>query len=216
MSKNRAIYCDVDQKELAKLVSALKKYPGEARKGVVSAVNKSLKTTNTAMQRAITRRYNVKKSDLANGKKFKSEASNTLIKEKKASTSDLNACIVVRASRLAFVPQRGMLNQTLPTSHKGMTRKQIKRFVKPPKVKVLRGRWKSFGAHSFVARGKGGTVGLFTRDEKTGQINMRRTTSPANMAREESVVKATQKAASDSLKKYAEHEIVYRLGKVSK
>lgn len=216
MSKNRAVYCEVDQKELKNLVFALKKYPEEAKKGIVSAVNKSLKTTNTAMQRAITRRYNIKKSDLTNGKQFKSEASNTLIKEKKATDSNLNAQILVRASRLALVPQRGMLNQTMPTSHKGLTRKQIKKSVKPPKVKVLRGRWKSFGAHSFVARGKGGTIGLFTRDERTGALNMRRTTSPANMAREESVVKATQKASAESLKKYAEHEIEYRLGKVSK
>lgn len=215
MSKNGAIYCEVEQKELKGLISALKKYPTEARKGLISAVNKSLKTTDVAMQRAITRRYNLKKSDLANGKQFKSEASNTLIKEHKATASDLNASILVRGSRLAFVPQRGMLNQTMPTSRKGLTAPRIKKIVKPPKVKVLRGRWKSFGKQSFVARGKGGTIGLFTRDKQTGEINMRRTTSPANMAREESVVKATQKVAAESLKKYAEHEIAYRLGKVS-
>ena len=39
-----------DEKELKKLTKALKQAPDECRKGLSSAINRSGKTTNTAMQ----------------------------------------------------------------------------------------------------------------------------------------------------------------------
>ena len=50
-----------DQKQLEKLLKTLEKAPEECRKGAVSAINRSVKTTNTALQKAITTRYNIKK-----------------------------------------------------------------------------------------------------------------------------------------------------------
>ena len=52
----------MDPKQLKKLTKALDDAPNECRKGLVSAINRSVKTTNTAMQRAVTQRYNIKKS----------------------------------------------------------------------------------------------------------------------------------------------------------
>ncbi len=190
-----------DQNELKKLTNALKDIPKECRSGLVSAVNKSVKSTNTAMQKAITQRYNIKKSDLSGG-----------IKLNLAKKTSLEASIEVRGSRLALITARGMVTPKQPKSHKGKTMKQIKR-VAPPKVKILKGKQKTY-KHGFIATGKGGTVGLFTRDA-SGKLEMQRTLSIANMTRQRQIAEATQKAAKESLTKNVEHEIEYRLQKAS-
>ena len=69
--------------------------------------------------------------------------------------------------------------------------------------------------HSFVATGKGGTTGIFSRN-KSGRLELQRTLSPANMVRETSVKAATQKAAKEALEKNVAHEIEYRLGRLAK
>ena len=50
------IEAQFDPAELKKLKQALSKAPGECEKGLVSAINRSVKTTNTAMQKAVTER----------------------------------------------------------------------------------------------------------------------------------------------------------------
>ena len=87
-----------DQNELRKLTDALKDIPKECKSGLVSAVNKSVKTTNTAMQKAITQRYNIKKSDLSGGNTFGSSSSNNLIKLNLAKKTSIEASIDVRGS----------------------------------------------------------------------------------------------------------------------
>lgn len=190
-----------DQNELRKLTNALKDIPKECKSGLISAVNKSAKSTNTAMQKANTQRYNIKKSDLSGG-----------IKLNLAKKTSLEASIEVRGSRLALITARGMVTPKQPKSHKGKTMKQIKR-IAPPKVKILKGKQKTY-KHGFIATGKGGTVGLFTRDA-SGKLEMQRTLSIANMTRQRQIAEATQKAAKEALTKNVAHEIEYRLQKVS-
>ena len=209
-----------DQKQLDKLLKTLEKAPKECRKGAVSAINRSVKSTNTALQKAITRRYNIKKEALSGGSTFKSSSSNNLIRPKMATYSDLTASIFVRGSRLSFNVLRGMVSPTEPKSHKGKSLRQIRRMA-PPKVKVLRGRSKSF-KHAFIATSTGTdengqkskVTGLFSRGSN-GVLKFHRTLSPANMAREKSVAKATQKAAAEALEKNVEREIRYRLEKIT-
>lgn len=203
-----------DPAELKKLKRALSKAPGECEKGLVSAINRSVKTTNTAMQKAVTERYNIKKSDLSGGSTFKGEASNNLIKPLYAKAGALRAALWVRGSRLALVAKRRLITPTAPKSHKGKTMRQIKRMAYPS-VKVVKGQ-KTRYPHAFVARGKGGTVGLFSRQRGSRTIEMQRTLSPANMVRETSVVNATQTAAREALEKNVAHEIEYRLGRLAK
>lgn len=202
-----------DQKQLEKLLKTLGKAPKECRKGAVSAINRSVKTTNTALQKAITRRYNIKKNALSGGTTFKGDASNNLIKPKLASESNLSAQIMVRGSRLALVSARGMITPTAPRSHKGKTMRQIKR-IPPPSVRIIKGSKKRY-PHAFVATGRGGVTGIFSRGKYWRDITLQRTLSPANMAREKSVAKATQKAASESLEKNVAREIKYRLEKIT-
>ena len=209
-----SIDAQFDPKQLEKLLNALKKAPKECRKGAVSAINRSVKTTNTALQKAITTRYNIKKSALSGGSAFKGDASNNLIKPKMATESNLSAQIMVRGTRLALVSARGMISPKEPKSHKGKTMRQIKRMA-PPTVRILKGSKKKY-PHAFVATGRGGVTGIFSRYKYLRDIKLQRTLSPANMAREKSVAKKTKKAAEEALEKNVAREIRYRLEKISK
>lgn len=202
-----------DQKQLDKLLKTLEKAPKECRKGAVSAINRSVKSTNTALQKAITTRYNIKKNALSGGSAFKGDASNNLIKPKMATESNLSAQIMVRGTRLALVSARGMISPKEPKSHKGKTMRQIKR-MSPPSVRILKGSRKKY-PNAFVATGRGGVTGIFSREKGGRSIQLQRTLSPANMAREKSVTKATQKAAAEALEKNVEREIRYRLEKIT-
>ena len=208
------IEAQFDEKQLKKLTKALKQAPGECRKGLSSAINRSVKTTNTAMQKAVTTRYNIKKGALNGGDSFKSDSSNNLIKPLLSTPAKLQGGIDVRGERLALVALRGMITPKEPKSHKGKTMRQIKRMAYPS-VKVVKGQ-KTRYPHAFVARGKGGTVGLFSRKRGSRTIEMQRTLSPANMVREASVVNATQTAAKEALEKNVAHEIEYRMGRLAK
>ena len=202
-----------DQKQFDKLLKTLEKAPKECRKGAVSAINRSVKSTNTALQKAITTRYNIKKNALSGGSAFKGDASNNLIKPKMATESNLSAQIMVRGTRLALVSARGMISPKEPKSHKGKTMRQIKR-MSPPSVRILKGSRKKY-PNTFVATGRGGVTGIFSREKGGRSIQLQRTLSPANMAREKSVAKATQKAAAEALEKNVEREIRYRLEKIT-
>ena len=203
-----------DEKELKKLTKALKQAPDECRKGLSSAINRSVKTTNTAMQKAVATRYNITKGDLSGGGKFKGDSSNNLVKPILSTPAKLQGGIEVRGTRLALVAARKMIFPKEPKSHKGKTMRQIKRMAFPS-VKVLKGQRTRY-PHSFIAKGRGGTVGLFSRGKTTGKLTMQRTLSPANMVRETSVVNATQTAAKEALEKNVAHEIEYRLGRLAK
>lgn len=205
---------EFDERELKKLTDALKHIPKECQNGLISAINKSVKTTNTTMQKAITQRYNIKKSDLSKSVKFNGYNSNNLIQLKLATKTTNEANILVRGSRLALVTARSMVSPKQPKNHKGKTMKQIKR-IAPPKVKILKSGQKIF-AHAFVATTNRGITALFSRDKVTDKLIMRRTLSVAHMVRQKQIAEATQKAAKEALTKNVAHEIKYRLQKVSK
>lgn len=172
------------------------------------------------MQRAVTQRYNIKKSALNGGDSFKSDSSNNLIKPILATSSKLQGAIEVRGERMALVAIRGMITPKEPKSHKGKTMRQIKRMA-APSVKVLKGKKTRF-PHAFVAKGKGEhtngqpVIGLFSRSKNRGTMVLQNTLSPANMVRETTVKNATQKAAKEALEKNVAHEIEYRLGRLAK
>lgn len=193
------------------MTKALKDVPQECKKGIVSAINRSVKSTNTAMQRAVTERYRITKGQL-NGK---GGSSKSQIKLVFASSGKLEAGIQVRSTRMALDNSRGFISPKAPKSRKGKTMQQIKRLALPT-VSVIKGQRTRF-PHAFVAQGKGGTTGIFTRDgKKSYPVSMRHTMSPSNMVRYPAVVKKTDKAAKEALEKNVAHEIEYRLGRLAK
>ena len=201
-----------DKRELERLQAALGKYPQECKKGMAAALNRTLSTTNTALQKAITQRYNIKKSELSGGKTFKSEGSNNLITLRKAKPQDLTSHIQLRGSRLTFNVKRSMVTPKQPKSHPGKTMKQIRRMA-PPKVKVRKGGAVPY-PHAFVAKGKGGVTALFSRDKDTEKLKIQHTLSIVNMTRNQEVRSQTLAAAQAALPKNVEREINYRLERV--
>ncbi|BAK99711.1 hypothetical protein OBV_25130 [Oscillibacter valericigenes Sjm18-20] len=202
------IYGSMDGESLKKLTEALGAYPKECANGIVSAINKSVHSVNVAMKREISKKYNLAQKDLSGGGAFKSTASNNLIRENKASYANLNASITVRGGMLN--PGERFLNTPKqPKSHKGKTMRQIRK-IKYPKVMIFRGAKKTMPA--FTARGRGGTMGVFTRDGE--KLKMQKTLSVAQMASNEDVWKKTSETAQKVLTEKAEQELNYRLGKV--
>lgn len=198
----------MDKESLLKLQKALSRYPVECANGIVSAINKSMKSVDVEMQRAITKEYNVTKSDLNGGGAFKNASSRNLIKEHKANYANLNASIEVRGSRMN-TGARFLSRPKNPVSHKGKTMRQIRK-IKYPVVMIRRGTKKPLAA--FVAYGKGTSRGVFVRDR--GKLKMQKSLSTAEMASNEKVWKSTSDKAQSVLNDKVEQELNYRLGKL--
>lgn len=199
----------IDTQNIDNLSKAMKKFPDIAAKSIPAAINRTLSTANTRMQKEITIKYKIKKSDLSGGSKYKSEKSNNLIRVKKATAKDAQGRIDVRGSTLTL--GRFLQGNRSPISHKGKTMTQIKR-IRFPKVQVKRGSTKQVGG-SFVAVAKNAT-GLFARDEN-GKLRMLHTLSVAQMAGNKEVLETTQQSAMEDLEKRIEHELDYRLNKLA-
>lgn len=198
----------IDTQNLNSLGKTMKQFPDVAAKSIPAAINRTLSTANTRMQKEITTKYKIKKSDLSGGSKYKSEKSNNLIKVKKATTKDAQGRIDVRGSTLTLA--RFLQGNRTPVSHKGKTMAQIKR-IRFPKVQVKRGTTKRVGG-SFVATAKNAT-GLFARNEN-GKLRMLHTLSVAQMAGNQEVLETTQQSAMADLEKRIEHELDYRINKL--
>lgn len=202
------VQATMDSASLRKLTEALKDYPKEAANGIVSAINKSVHSVNVSMKREICKKYNLSQKDLSGGGKFKSAASNSLIRESKANYSNQSASILIRGGMLN-PGERFLSTPKQPKSHKGKTARQIRK-IKYPKVTVFRGAKKTMPA--FVARGRGGTMGVFERDGE--KLKMQKTLSVAQMASNGEIWKQTSENAKKILDEKIKQELNYRLGKV--
>lgn len=203
----------IDGTALKELDKVLGEFPKEAVKAKLSAMNRTLSQTNTEIQRQITSKYNLKRSDLNGGKRYKSERSNNLIRVTKPSINRLVAAIEVRGSTLTL--SRFLQTPKAPVSHAGKTRKQISK-IKPPTVKVKKGGKKPVitSKKAFVATGRGGVTGIFTRNDK-GMV-MLRTLSTAAMAGDRDILANVRKKAEEVFLKRTEAEINYRLEKLGR
>ena len=199
----------LDTSKLKNVARAMRDFPELAKKSIPPAINRTLSAVNTRMQKDITTKYKVKKSDLSGGKKYKSEQSNNLIKLTKATVRNPSGQINVRGRTLTL--SRFLQGKKEPTSHKGKSRKAIKR-IKSPKVQVKKGGTKRVNK-SFIAKARG-TTGIFMRDEN-GKLRMLRTLSVAQMASNKEVLKSAEQTAVETLEKRIEHEMEYRLDKLA-
>lgn len=202
------VYASVDERSFLRMREVLWAYPKECTRGIVSAINKSMHAVNVSMKREICKKYNLSQKDLNGSGTFKSAASNNLIRENKANYANPNAYIEVRGGMLN--PGARFLNTPKqPKTHKGKTARQIRK-IKYPKVTVFRGAKKTMPA--FVARGRGGTIGVFERDGE--KLKMQKTLSVAQMASNGEIWKQTSENAKKILDEKIKQELNYRLGKV--
>lgn len=207
------VMVNIDTRDLARLTRKLKIIPGEMPDAILSAINKSLASVNTKMQREITVKYKIKKKDLnGKGNKYKSERSNNLIKLKKATRTNINANIEVRGSSLTLA--RFLSKPKKPVKTKGKTAAAIKK-IPQPTVQVFQGGRKrlSQDPKTFVAKGRGKTIGIFKR-QPSGALTVLRTLSVAQMASNPDVLKAVQAEAKTIMAKKISEEINYRFSKI--
>lgn len=195
----------VDDRELQKIYNGLKEHEEVARKAIISAVNRTIQSTNTELQRHITKNYNLKRQDLNGGSKYKGESSNNLIKVKKATTSNFSASVEVRGGLLTLY--RFAQGNKQPTNKKGAR----------VRVKVKKGKAAKMSNVNFInyPRGNKNNLQIFQRHKSSRDISrLLKTISVAHMASNEKVVEPTQKKANETLQKRAEHELQYRLSKI--
>ena len=194
----------VDDNELKRIYKALKGHKEEAKKAVVSALNRTVQSANTELQKNITANYNIKKKDLNGGNAYKGESSNNIIKVKKASTANLSASINVRGSSLTLY--RFVRGNKQPRNKKG------KGYVS---VQVKKGATKKMSRVNFIQYGKGGALQIFQRHSRSRDISRAlKTLSVAQMASNKDVMKNTQEKANEMLRKRVDHEIEHRLSKL--
>lgn len=193
-----------NDEQFKKLFEALEVIPDEAQKACVTAINKTIAETNTNLQKAITQKYNITKRELSGGKKYKSDRSNNLMKVEKATFKDMSAAIDIRGTALT-------LNRFRPSPDKLPTKKP-----KNIKVQVTKGKKLNVDPKikPFIIKGKGGTVGIFSRENDQRKMKMLRTLSTGAMARQEDVYKDVVEQQSKILDKKIEQEIKYRLSKL--
>lgn len=195
----------IDDRELQKIYDGLKEHEEVARKAIISAVNRTVKSANTELQRHISKNYNIKRQDLNGGSQYKGERSNNLIKVKNATTRDFNASIEVRGGLLTLY--RFVQGNNQPTNKKG-TR---------VRVKVKKGKTLKMSNVNFInyPRGNKNNLQIFQRHKSGRDISrLLKTISIAHMASNEKVIEPTQAKANETLQKRAAHELEYRLKKI--
>ena len=204
----------IDTSGIDKLYKELNKIPKEMPAAIVSSLNKTLISTNSQLQKQISGKYNIKKSDLnGTGKKYKSEKSNNLITIKKANYKNMSAYITVRGPVLTL--SRFLVTPKAPVSFEGKTMKKIKK-IKRPKVRIIKGKSLNISKehNAFVSK-NGEHLAIFERVEN-GLINMMHTTSVAQMASDKDIAENVTKHSELMLSNKIEQEINFRLNKAQK
>ena len=197
------ITIEADEKSLKRLKSALEKYPKAAETAMIRLMNEAVTKGSGELLKLIPQKYNIKKSDLQGGSRYKSEQSNNLVKAKKISSLHQQAKVEVRGGLLTL--QRFITNTRKP-SH--ITREILK-------VKVKKGKAKSLGKYAFLQNDESGNLQVFQRRSNSRKISrLMKTTSVAFMASNEEIAPKVQEAINDKLEKRVEHYIDMELKKI--
>lgn len=203
--KQSGINIQVNDAELQKIYDGLKEHKKVAAKAVVAALNRTIQSANTELQKHITSIYNIKRKDLSGGSKYKGERSNNIVKLKKASLDNFSASINVRGSNLTLY--RFVQGNKQPSNKKGAR----------VKVKVKKSNAAKMSNVNFInyPRGNKNNLQIFQRHRSSRDISrLLRTTSVAHMAANKDVIEPTQEKANETLQKRVEHELQYRLSKI--
>jgi len=203
----------IDTSEIDKLYKTLNYLPKELPAAIASSLNKTLTSTNSQLQKQISKKYNIEKKDLSSSKKYKSEKSNNLITIKKANYKNMSAYITVRGPVLTL--SRFLVSPKSPVSFKGKTMRQIKK-IRRPTVNVVRAKISTITKkhNAFVAK-NGEHLAIFERTDN-GSISMLRTTSVAQMAGDKDIAEEVSKHSETMLSKKIQQEIKYRIIKAQK
>ena len=194
----------IDDAELERIHKALNKYPKSAEKAIIQTKNDTAQRTLTPLKRLISSKYNISQKEITGGTKYKSEASNNLVKVIKTNNINLDAGIRIRGGYLTLY--RFVKGNKKPRNKKG------KGYVS---VQVKKGGTKKMSRYNFIQYGKGGTPQVFQRHSNSRQISrLLKTISVAHMASNKDIAPKVQDEAQAILQKRSQHYIDRELKKI--
>ncbi|MCI1478115.1 MAG: phage tail protein [Clostridium beijerinckii] len=189
-----SINIKIDDKEVKKAVAKLSKFPKEIPKATLSALNRTITYVTKTIKKEVTSKYSIKAGEVA--KTFKI---------RKASNGSLSAVI-------------NSQGQVLTLSHFPANLKAGWSGKTNVKVKVKRSGYKQVNTTpgAFVAS-LGGNLHIIKRKtSKSYPIEVLRTLSIPQMISNAEISEKVMKNAGEQLQKRIEHEVEYRLDKLSK
>ncbi|MBN1077709.1 phage tail protein [Clostridium botulinum] len=189
-----AINIKIDDKELKKTVLKLSKFPNEIPKATSAALNRTISFVTKRVKKEVTSEYSIKSGEVAKSFNIK-----------KAGNGSLSAMITSKGQVLTL--------SHFPANLKAGWTKGAK-----VKVKVKRSGYKQINStpSAFVAS-LGGNLHIVKRKtSKSYPIEVLRTLSIPQMVSNTKISETVMKEAKEQLKNRIEHEVEFRLGKLSK
>ncbi|KNF08552.1 prophage minor tail protein Z [Gottschalkia purinilytica] len=183
----------IDTKELKKIAFRLRDVPKQIPGATASALNRTLTHTATKMDREVRNEYAIKSTDVKK-----------TIRKYKASKSKLYARIESKGGTISL--------SKFPHSPKKYNKraKNVKVKVKQSGQKVINTQPKAF-----VQNINGATNIWRRKNRNRNSIIVLRTLSVPQMISNKKTMKKIKKAAHDKLKERVNHEIDWRLGKLT-
>lgn len=189
-----AVNLKVDDRELKNTIRKLTAFPKEIPKATSAALNRTITFTNKQVKKEVTSRYSVKSGEVAK-----------TLRVKKANSSSLSATIVSKGNPLTL--------SHFPANLKSGWTKGAKL-----KVKVKKSGYKVINTKptAFVTPLSGNLLIVKRKTKKRYPIEVLRTLSIPQMISNEEVNSKVVEESQKVLKKRIEHEVEYRLGKLTK
>lgn len=203
-----AVGIKIDDKELKQAVKKLSAFPKEIPKATVAALNRTVTFANTRIKREVTRKYAIKSG----------EVQQTLTM-KKATTQNLTTYITSEGRRYTLAHFERNLNSVAKAGG------NIKVQVKKGNTKAVNIKPGAFvasmsGPKKKRAARKSNTMGTFLIAQRVGNsrypIKVLRTLSVPQMISSNDISETVLKESQNMLKKRIDHEVEYRLSKLSK
>lgn len=186
-----SINIKIDDKALKKTVSKLSSFPKEVPKATSSAINRTITFVTKRVKKEVTNEYSIKAGEVA-----------ATLKVKKANGSSLSASIISKDGLLTLSRFPGNLKA-------GWTKGTA------VKVKVKRTGYKEV-PEAFVSS-LGGNLHIVKRKTtKSYPIEVLRTLSIPQMISNAKINKTVSNEAAEQLQKRIEHEVEFRLNKLTK
>ncbi|WP_459482111.1 phage tail protein [Clostridium saccharoperbutylacetonicum] len=184
----------IDDKELKKTVAKLGRFPNEIPKATSAALNRTITSVTKTIKKEVTSKYSIKSGEVA--KTFKI---------RKANNGSLSAVISSQGQVLT-------LSHFPANLRAGWTGKA------PIRVKVKKSGYKQINTTpgAFVAS-LGGNLHIVKRKTSNSYpIEVLKTLSIPQMISNTEISEKVMKDTGEQLQKRIEHEVEYRLGKLSK
>ncbi|WP_160688327.1 phage tail protein [Clostridium sp. C2-6-12] len=189
-----SINIKIDDRELKKTVAKLGGFPKEIPKATSAALNRTISFVTKTVKKEVTKEYSIKSGEVG-----------ATFKIRKASSSSLSASINSKG-------------RVLTLSHFPANLKAAWTKGSSVKVKVKKSGYKQINSSpsAFVASVGGSLQIVRRKTSKRYPVEVLKTLSIPQMVSNIKINETVKKEAAEQLQKRVEHEVEYRLNKLSK